>query len=390
MHMHEDELVDGDFNIQIFDCMLKMGVTTAIGGNCGIGPADPAQYLQRADAVGLPVNIGLFLPHGQLRGTFGEDKYSPVSESHIQKMAHRLDEGLAAGCVGLSFGLRYIPGTTSEEIRALSEVTSRHGKIVAAHMRDDAAGVFDALSELIDVGSRFGLKVQVSHIGSMAAFGQMDRLLAQVDAMCACGLDIGLDCYPYNAFCTHIGSATYDEGFLERYGVGYEAIEVTSGKYRGQRCTKEIFHEVRSAAPEVLAVAHVMREQEVDAALIHPRVLLASDGILVGGLGHPRAAGSFPRFIHTYVKQKRLLSLSEAIAKMTSLPAKRIGIDKGHLSVGADADITIFHYEALKDTADFSNPLSAPQGVIWVLIGGEIAIQDGVVLNNKRGRAVRV
>ena len=95
MHMHEDELIagGGDFNIQIFDCMLKMGVTTAIGGNCGIGPADPVKYLQMSDDVGLPVNIGLFLAHGQLRGTFGEDKYGPIAESHIQKMAQKLDEG---------------------------------------------------------------------------------------------------------------------------------------------------------------------------------------------------------------------------------------------------------------------------------------------------------
>ncbi|MPM99200.1 N-acyl-D-glutamate deacylase [bioreactor metagenome] len=165
---------------------------------------------------------------------------------------------------------------------------------------------------------------------------------------------------------------------------------MTGGKYQGQRCNEEIFNEVRSKTPNILAVAHVMREKEVDAALVHPRVVLASDGILVDGSGHPRAAGTFPRFIHTYVKQKKLLSLYEAVAKMTAQPAKRVNINKGHLSVGADADITIFDFEAIKDMADFNKPLSSPQGIQWVLIGGEVAVQDGVINSNRLGSSIRV
>lgn len=392
LHIHEDlfDEATGKFDIKIFDCMLRMGVTTAIGGNCGIGPQNPAAYLEAADRSGLPVNVGLFAAHSEIRKPYAADNYRPAPDDAIGKMAADLDAQLAAGCVGLSFGLRYVPGTTAEELHALASVAARHKKTVSAHARDDAGYVVGAVKELIGLAATRKARVQISHIGSMAAFGQMEDVLALVDNACVSGLDVGLDCYPYNAFCTHIGSATYDPGFLERYGIGYDAIEITGGKYRGQRCSKAIFDEVRAANPEMLAVAHVMRDHEVDMALAHPRVAMASDGILVDGYGHPRAAGSFPRLIHQYVKTKKLITLHEAIAKTTVLPAERIGIGKGSLAVGKDADIVIFDYNRISDNADFARPLTPPSGIEWVLLRGEIAVKKGEIINNSLGKAVRV
>jgi N-acyl-D-amino-acid deacylase len=392
MHIHEDILdeASGTFAVKIFDCMLRMGVTTVIGGNCGIGPHNPAAYLAAADRLGLPVNIGLYAAHSEIRKPYAADNYRPAPGHSLPEMAADLDGQLAAGCVGLSFGLRYVPGTTAEELHALAAVAARHGKIVAAHARDDAAYIIAAAQELIALAAAHRAKVQISHIGSMAAFGQMETVLALVDAARASGLDIGLDCYPYNAFCTHIGSATYDPGFLERYGIGYDAIEITGGKYRGQRCSQAIFDEVRAAAPEVLAVAHVMRDREIDLALAHPCVAMASDGILVNGSGHPRAAGSFPRLVHQYVKTKKLLTLHEAIAKITVLPAQRLGLAKGSLAVGQDADIVIFDHDRLRDNADFARPLTPPSGIEWVLLRGEIAVNKGEIVNNLLGKAIRI
>ncbi len=392
LHIHEDALDEttGKFDVKIFDCMLRMGVTTAIGGNCGIGPRDSAAYLAAADRNGLPVNIGLFAAHSEIRTPYAADNYGPAPDDAVGKMAADLDAQLAAGCVGVSFGLRYVPGTTAKELHALAAVAAGHKKIVAAHARDDAGYVVEAVKELLALAADHKAKVQISHIGSMAAFGQMEEVLALVDAACAAGLDIGLDCYPYNAFCTSIGSATYDPGFLERYGIGYDAIEITGGKYRGQRCTQAIFDEVRAASPETLAVAHVMRDREVDIALAHPRAAMASDGILVDGYGHPRAAGSFPRLINQYVKTKKLLTLHEAIAKTTVLPAETIGINKGSLAVGSDADIVIFDYDRISDNADFARPLTPPAGIEWVLLRGEIAVQKGEIVNNHLGKAVRI
>lgn len=391
MHMHEDNY-DGhndQFSVKIFNSMLRMGVTTAIGGNCGIGSSNPAAYLDAADRQGLPVNIGLYAAHGEIRKPFCPDNYLPAKEESIKKMAEELDAQLTAGCVGVSFGLRYVPGTTCQELQALTSIASKHKKLVAVHARDDAANIGKAVQELIDTAAAQKVKMQISHIGSMAAFGQMGGILSMIDCACAAGLDLGVDCYPYNAFCTHIGSATYDPGFLDRYGIDYDSIEITGGKYSGQRCNETIFNEVRSNNPEVLAVAHVMRESEIDMALAHPRVVMASDGILVNGSGHPRAAGSFPRLLHQYVKTKKILSIYEAIAKMTILPAERVGIRKGSLAIGEDADVVVFNYDTIRDTADFSQPLRPPIGIKWVLIGGEIAARNDELVNQHRGKAIR-
>ncbi len=391
MHMHEDafDAKARVFDIKIFDCMLRMGVTTAVGGNCGIAGGGPAEYLAAADAEGLPVNVALYAAHGEMRKQYCPDLAGTVSDADIANMAHDLEAQLAAGCVGVSFGLRYVPGTSEKELNALAKVAARHGKLLAAHARDDAAGIIGAAQELLDLAAREKTRLQISHIGSMAAYGQMEELLSMVDAACHSGLDVGLDCYPYNAFCTAIGSATYAPGFLERYGIGYETVEVAGGTHRGKRCDKALFDEVRGKTPEILAVAHVMREHEVDMALAHPRTVMASDGILVGGFGHPRAAGSFPRFLHQYVKTKRTVSLNEAIAKMTVLPAARVGLDKGRLAVGDSADVVIFDYAAVQDMADFANPLTPPLGIRRVLIGGETALEDGKICSRVLGKAVR-
>ena len=392
MHMHEDAFdpLTGQFSVKIFDCMLRMGVTTAIGGNCGIGPSCPVQYLAAADRIGLPVNVGLFAAHNEIRRRWREDHYAAISEEILDKMAEALNDQLAAGCIGVSFGLRYVPGTSRRELQALAAVAARCKKMVSAHARDDAAFVPAAFQELIDTAAQQQVRMQISHIGSMAAFGQMEEVLAMVDRACLSGLAIGMDCYPYTAFCTAIGSATYDAGFLARYGIGYDALEITGGTYRGQRCTEAMFQEVRANHPEILAVAHVMRAAEIDRALSHPRVAMASDGILVDGFGHPRAAGSFPHFIAEYVRNKKILTLHEAIRKMTALPAEYTGIAKGTLTVGADADVTVFDPATVEGSASFADPLQHPRGIEWVVIAGKAAVHGGEVLNRNLGKSVRV
>lgn len=395
MHMHEDRYdpASDSFDIKILAAMLRMGVTSVAGGNCGIGTCLPREYLAAADAQGLPVNVALYAAHAEIRKRYAPDNYGPVSAEIIASMERDLDELLAGGCLGVSFGLRYVPGTSREELHALARVAARHGKLLAAHARDDAAYIYDAVRELVAVAAEEGARVQISHIGSMAAYGQMEEILAMLDEAVAAGLDLGLDCYPYNAFCTAIGSATYDPGFLERYDIGYEAVEICGGKYRGQRCTREIFEEVRRETPAILAVAHVMKEREVDMALAHPRTILASDGILFDGFGHPRAAGSFPRFLSSYVKERGVVGLNEAVAKMTILPARRLGLDtrrKGSLGLGADADIVIINYEEIRDRADFAEPLTPPLGISQVLLGGRTAVKQGKVKDDRLGRGLRV
>ena len=146
---------------------------------------------------------------------------------------------------------------------------------------------------------------------------------------------------------------------------------------------------MRRCDPDALTVAHVMRAREIEMALTAPGVMLGSDGILDGGQGHPRAAGAFPRLIASYVRTGRM-TVYDAVARMTSEPAARLGLrNKGRLSVGADADIVIFDPDTVADRATFAQPLLAPVGIDYVLIGGQTAARDGRVVNGRLGRAVR-
>ena len=260
---------------------------------------------------------------------------------------------------------------------------------MAAHIRDDAEAVFAAAREFLDACAPLEVPLQVSHIGSMAGFGQMERFLTLVDAYRANGTEVLCDCYPYDAFSTGIGETTYDPGWLERYGCGYDVVELVEGKYKGQRCTKEIFDEMRAEHPEYMTICYVMQQEDVDLAFRHPGVMIGSDGTLSAGQGHPRAAGAFPRVLGRYVRAGKL-PLDDAIARMTSMPAAQLGLErKGTLRVGADADVVIFDAETICDRATFDDNLVAPVGIDYVLIGGTVALDHGEVVRADAGRAVR-
>jgi N-acyl-D-amino-acid deacylase len=340
--------------------------------------------------LGIPVNLGLLVPHDVLRRKVGElDKYDNVSQENIFRMKEIAEYLLGKGCLGISFGIRYVPGINKEELTVVCSALHGKEKIAAAHIRDDAKFVVPSALELINVGRELDIPVQVSHIGSMGAYGQMEELLSMIDYCRANGIDIGADCYPYNAFSTGICETTYDDGFIERYETTYESLEIAEGDYRGQRCSRDLFYKLREENPGTITIGHVMKENEVDLALAHPNVVVASDGFMHNLQGHPRASGTFPRVINKYVKEKKLLTLYEAIEKMTYLPAKRFGINKGMLGKGCDGDIVIFDYNSIEDKATFENPAKAPSGIKYVVINGEIAVRENNIINDRLGRSIR-
>lgn len=390
IHMHEDPVADGKIQPCIFPMMLRQGVTTAVGGNCGINVYDPAQYLDLVDRDGAAVNVALFAGHEYFRKAAGAaDIYAGSTEEQKQTMAENIRDALVGGCVGVSFGLRYVPGADKDEFFRAAECCKQDKKLISSHVRDDADGIFDAIDEFCAAGVEFGVPVQISHIGSMGGFGQMAQVLQQIDSYKLNGLDIAMDCYPYFAFSTRLGTPTYDPGWLERYHCDYDVLEYCEGKYKGQRATAETFAELRRDFPECITVCYVMKEEDIRLAFRHPGVMLASDGLMNNGQGHPRAAGSFPRFLAEFAK-KGTLSLYDAIEKMTAMPADRLRLEnKGRLNVGADADITIFDYEEIKDGATFAQPALPPQGIAYVLIGGEIVLEKGEIVKETCGKAVR-
>lgn len=395
IHMHEDPVeADGriyaDEDKAIFNCMLRMGVTTALAGNCGENCCHPADYLDIVDRDGVAVNVGMMAGHQWFREHVGAtDKYAPTTDAQNQQMMREMEEALRRGCFGISYGVEYVPGITLEELLVTAKACQKDGKLISAHIRSDAGEVLDAADELMEVGRITGVPVQISHIGSMAGYGQMKQFLTKVDRYKLNGLDVSCDCYPYFAFSTHLGSSVYDEGWVERYHCDYDVLELCEGKYKGRRCTKEIFEEERANRPNCMTVCYVIREEDVRMALTHPNVMLASDGIMNHGQGHPRAAGSFPGFLARFVRTGKV-GLYDAINRMTAMPAEKLGLtNKGRLNVGADADVVIFDPETVCDCASFTDPTLPPKGIDYVLIGGELAAKDGTVVCGDLGRSVR-
>lgn len=389
MHMHEDPFEKGEIRVNIFEKMLRMGVTTAIGGNCGIGTANIKEYLEKVD-MGFLINYGTFLPHEILRGAIKKNnKYEILGDRDIEKM-YELGEKLMKEnqLLGISFGIEYIPGIDSAELIRLAHLGK--DKVVSAHLREDGKDVFRSLEEFAQIGKYVKTHLQVSHIGSMAGYGQMKEFLTKIETKNREGIKISCDCYPYTAFSTFIGSAVFDNNYIENHGNDYSSLEIMSGDHQGKRCTKGLFEKLRKTEPKTLVAGHLMLEEDIEYALQHKYTSVISDGILGDdGNGHPRAAGSFPRFLSRYVRDRKILSLEKAIEKITSYPAQILGIPKGSLQVGADADIAIFSLEEILDKATFSESSLPPEGIKTVIIGGKLVLMNGKILDNSSGKSIR-
>lgn len=397
MHIHEDPYLadQDDFEFTISNSMLRMGVTTVIGGNCGLGAmSDPVQYLNTVDRLGYPVNIGMLSPHEKLRAAVGEfGRYDPVSGYHIGQMAELLRNHMDGGCLGLSFGFEYCPGVDPAEAAALMRIVKESQKIVAVHQRSDGDRAIASIEELIAYTAETGVRMQISHLSSMCSFGSMDKAISLIDDCRFKGMDILFDGYPYYAFCTTIGSAVFDEGFLEKYHYGdeyYARLQVGSFDTHGKEMDKETFYAIREREPGALVVAHLLNEMEVDLCITHPASIVISDGLYSNGRGHPRGSGTFPKLIREYVVERKLLSLEDAIEKITWMPAERMGLTgKGVLRIGSDADITIFDLNKIKDNATYQEPAKPPEGVEYTIIRGEVAMKSGEILKDRLGKSVR-
>ncbi|GHS99709.1 N-acyl-D-glutamate deacylase [Synergistales bacterium] len=381
IHIHDEDFADED---TVQHCMIKQGVTSALAGNCGLGPLFAASAKAREHPW---INLAYLIGNCVLREAVGRtDNYTAATEGEISRMKTLLREGMKQGAKGLSLGLEYAPGASYEELSALFGVVSEfEGRIVAAHIRYDDERSPQSIEEVIRLAEESGVRVQVSHLGSMT-MGRT-RLCADIIALAALrGVDVSFDCYPYDAFCTYAGSAVYDR-FAERYSKGAECLEAVSGKFKNQRLTSETLAEMRAQEPNALIVAYVMDKDEIEECIARPDCVVASDALSMGGGAHPRVAGTFPRALG--ILRKKGYSWSDALAKVTVMPAMRAMLDAGRLYELANADITVFDPDGFTDRSTFQEPFLPSAGLKLVVINGRIAFEDGKIASEKNGKFVR-
>jgi N-acyl-D-aspartate/D-glutamate deacylase len=372
------------------------GVTTALELEVGANPV-AAWYAERegralinfgATSGELPARIAVMHDSGKLLPRDKAVERAATAEEFTNVLT-RVGRGIDEGALGIGMGIAYLPHETRAEVLELFRLAAQRKVPVYIHMRNGGPlepGVIDALQEVIADAAATGASVHVVHITSMG-LREAPLCLAMIQGARARGLDITTEAYPYTAGMTDLGSAIFDEGWQQRQGgIGFGDLQWAA---TGERLTAESFAKYRKQGGFV--AIHSIPENIVQLAMANPLVMIASDGILDEGKGHPRAAGTYARVLGRYVRELKSLTLMEAVRKMTQMPADRLAMPaKGRIADGADADITIFDAAHVTDRATFESPARYSEGIPYVIVGGTVVVNRGeLVPNATPGRAVR-
>jgi dihydroorotase/N-acyl-D-amino-acid deacylase len=434
----------GIFEVPTADNYVRQGVTTLIEGPDGGSPVPLAPFFARLEALPKSVNIGSFIGQGSVRSAVIGDVNRKPTPEELDKMRALVEQGMKDGALGLSSGLFYVPGTftPTEEVVELARVAGRFGGIYISHMRDEASGVVDSVKETIAIGERGGLPTQVTHhkVIGKKNWGRSVVTLRLIDEARARGVDATIDQYPYTASSTGIAPALLPAWALEgsrddilkrlkdpatRARIKTEVIRLIREERGGgdpknvvlANCTwdsslagknladvarlRKLAPTIPNAAEATLwlveqggcqGIFHAISEADLIRILRHPATMIGSDGeipIFGRASPHPRSYGTFARVLSVYVRERKTISLEDAVRKMSSFPAQRMGLsDRGLLRPGMKADIAIFDPAKVRDMATFEKPHQYAEGFAYVIVNGQIVFESGAMTAARPGKVL--
>lgn len=436
-HLESDETKDQNATNFILD-----GVTTCITGNCGSSNTDIGKYLHYIDSLKLSINVASLIGHNDVRKQVMGRANRDATEEELEQMKNIVDKAMRDGAVGFSTGLIYIPGTYTKtpEIVELAKVAANYHGVYATHMRDEGDSVVFAINEALTVGREAKIPVEISHfkLSGQQNWGRSKETVPMIEAARKQGIEVTIDQYPYTASSTSISTLIPDEiladnqdsinarlqdpktrkyvvnSMLKRlkkrklkhfsYAVVafYKYDTTYNGKsieqinlMRGNKHTKE--KEAETIIDIMMhggasAVFHGMSDDDVKRIMKYPFNMFASDASIRefgAGMPHPRGYGTNARVLAEYVREQKVISLEEAIRRMTSLPAQKFQLhDRGLLADGYAADIVVFDENKVKDASTYDHPHAYSLGFQYVIVNGQLTVENEKHLGTKAGQAL--
>ena len=437
-HIEDDEIKNPTADNFIYD-----GVTTVITGNCGLSKVDIGNYLNFIDSLQPSINVAALIGHNDVRRAVMGKALRDPTEDELQQMEKIVDDAMKNGAVGFSTGLIYIPGTYSKttEVVRLAAVAAKYNGVYASHMRNEGDKIADAINEALYIGRINNIPVEISHfkLSGQNNWGRSKETVAMIEAARKEGLDVTIDQYPYTASSTSLSTLLPDDVLadgqdsivarLNRDAVKKQVIEymlnnlnkrklkhfsypvVASYKFDSTLNGKSIEqvnlikgkkHTAKAEVETVMEmminggagmVFHGMSEKDVQYIMRYPFNMVASDAsvrVFGQGVPHPRGYGTNARVLGKYVREEKILSLEEAIRRMTSLPAQKFQLkDRGLLKEGMAADIVVFDEATVTDNSTFEQPHQYSTGFKFVLVNGTVTVDDGKHTGTRSGIALR-
>lgn len=441
VHTHSEDITD----LPAAENFIRMGVTTIVTGNCGGSKYNIAEFFDQITRTGVTLNVATLIGHNTVRGQIMGGSFArPPTAEELAKMREAVDRAMKDGAVGLSTGLIYLPGTfaRTEEIIALAKVASVHGGIYASHMRNESGGIYDALNELARIAREANIRADVSHLklSGPNVWGQTADVIALLNRHRLEGLRITHDQYVYTASSTGIATlvpsdaregttkdfvarindparkakiiADMKDGLKRNKRTDYAYAVIASYRRDPRLNGKNVAEAAKlvrgsdslddqielildiTAHPPAQGVFHNMNEQDLQKFLLLPHTMIASDsGVrrFQEGVPHPRGYGNNARLLGRYVRELRLLTMGEAVRKMSDLPAKTFGLrNRGQLTPGYVADIVVFDPEKVGDPSTFADPHHYAVGFSDVVVNGVPVIRAGQLTDARPGKPVRL